>query len=120
LHSSEAQFSDEKCRDILVETAFGDTPTLVNVKRVISLISHRLTTSREEGTLARGLLLLLACVVERASSVFSAAQIMALKEAIFTHSEVIRSYLVSDSISSSIREGKALFAICPGQLLIAL
>lgn len=111
LHSLETQITDAASRDILVDAAFGAAPTLVSIKRAISLVAHRLVTSRAQDTLTRGMLLLLASMVKRALITFSVGDIAALKEAVFVRSEVMKAYLISESISTPIREGSC-FLIC--------
>lgn len=105
MHSREAQVADEISRNILVEAAFCGVSTLVGIKRVVTLITHRLATVEGQDILTRGNLFLLASVVQRASSALSSADFAELKQAIFVRSEVVKLSLVSESNSIPIRAG---------------
>ncbi|KAF9460940.1 ribosome 60S biogenesis N-terminal-domain-containing protein [Collybia nuda] len=104
LHSGEAEIGHAASRSILVEVAFGGVSSLLNIKQAVSLVTHRLMAVRSQDTLTKGLLLLLTSIVQRASTIFSAEDNVALKEAIFAYSEVIRIYLVSETVSDLVRE----------------
>lgn len=106
LHASEAQIIDERCQEILAETALGPEPNVAQVKGAICLICHRLAASEGRHDQVKGLFLLLALILKRSSVVLPVSEFAALKETIFVHSRVIKSSLISNSLSEPVREGK--------------
>ncbi|KAG5640903.1 hypothetical protein DXG03_006683 [Asterophora parasitica] len=105
LHASEAQFVDGACRGILAEAAIGHEPNVVEARKAIFLICHRLSSGSDNQT--KGLLLLLAAILERASTILSQPDLTALKETLFARSLALKSSLTSDSLSDVVREGIA-------------
>ena len=98
---------DNTCRKILADAALKGDPTVVDIKRAICLIEHRLSHSRgQDHFLINGLVLLLASIFERLSSTMSCADIFALKEYVFVHSEIIKTNMMSDSLLGVVRDGK--------------
>ncbi|KAF5371492.1 hypothetical protein D9615_009605 [Tricholomella constricta] len=103
LHASEAEIVDEKCREILVETALRQDSNIAETRRAVVLISHRLFG--ETDAQARGLLFLLAAILRRAEDILSPADVAALKEFVFMRSRAIKAFLRDGALSEVVREG---------------
>jgi hypothetical protein len=80
-----------------------DSPTLLNIKRAVHLISHGLKSKDE---MCCTLLLLLTRIMEDVSRVLSANDIDALREQIFAQDGNLKSLHVMRDITDSTREGK--------------
>ncbi|KAG6853529.1 hypothetical protein C0991_003449 [Blastosporella zonata] len=104
LHSGEQQLADPTCRAILAETAFGlGEPSLVEAKRAVYLIGHRLAcdvVSEAKG----GMFFLLALILKKASTTLPTDDFGALKAVVFIHSRIVKSYLRSGSLPHVIAE----------------
>ncbi|KAG6897168.1 hypothetical protein C0992_003674 [Termitomyces sp. T32_za158] len=85
------------------EAALGDEPNVEDVKRAVYLVGHRLADRVAEQT--RGLFFLLASILKRASNTLPSDDFMALKEAVFNRFNIVKSYLISTSLSDAEREG---------------
>jgi hypothetical protein len=81
--------TDETRRAILTDAAFTNAPTLVEMKRVVCLINHSLSASRDIPELTSGLVLLIASVCKRSALLLLAVDYAALKEYIFVHCSLI-------------------------------
>ncbi|KAG6905791.1 hypothetical protein DXG01_000716 [Tephrocybe rancida] len=103
-HAADPQLDDSASREFLAEAALGSEPTLAETKRAICLIAHRLAGDATERK--RGLILLLASILKRASMALSPDDFATLKESAFVHSGVVKSYL--KSVSLPITVGEAL------------
>ena len=81
---------DEKCRVVLSDSVFTQTPSLVDLVRVVRLIMHRLPAQQSESEGAvTGLLLVLARIVKRSKAVLSPGQFTSLKAMVFEHHGVL-------------------------------
>jgi len=103
-HSSERQIADATCRKILADRALMDTPSVVDIKRVVCLIEHRLSRSEGRDYLTHGLLTLLASIMECLLSTMSPGDVLALKEFIFVRPGIIKTSLMSETLSDLVRE----------------
>jgi hypothetical protein len=85
-----------------------DTPSVVDIKRVVCLIEHRLSHSESRDYLTHGLLVLLSSIMERVLSTMSSGDTLALKEFIFIRPGIIKTSLLSETLSDLVREGRFL------------
>ncbi|KAG6873594.1 hypothetical protein C0995_013967 [Termitomyces sp. Mi166 len=106
LHADASQIADEACREVLSQAALGCEPNLRDATRAVCLIGHRLAGGTAEQT--KGLFFLLALILKRASITLPLNDFVALKEALFIHSNVVKSYLISGSLSDAERKGISL------------
>jgi hypothetical protein len=111
LHSKENHLIEPAYRQILADTAFSTMPTLVDLKRVIRLITLRLSSSEGRDHSLRALAFLLATILKRASSTLPSPDAVALKEFIFVNPGVIKSSLISDTLSDLALEGNFLYPL---------
>ena len=91
LHAREDEIMDEKCRVVLCDSVFTQTPSLVDLVRVVRLIMHRLPAqqqSENEGAVT-GLLLVLARIMKRSKVVLSPGEFTSLKAMVFEHHGVL-------------------------------
>lgn len=107
LHADRSVLLDEEPRAIISRALMG-SPTLLNIKRAVHLISHGLKSPEDEMCCA--LILLLTKMMEDASRVFSANDIDALKEQIFAQDGNLKNLHVVRDVADSTREGKLFFA----------
>ncbi|KAJ6613338.1 ribosome 60S biogenesis N-terminal-domain-containing protein [Mycena sp. CBHHK59/15] len=99
LHATVTHITDDQCREILANAAFTNVPTLADLKRMVCLINHSLSASRDVPKLMSGLLLLLAAISRRSSLNLSSADFTDLKEQIFLHSGVMVGLCTSSSLA---------------------
>jgi nucleolar pre-ribosomal-associated protein 1 len=88
------------------------TPAVVDIRRVVCLIEHRLSHSEGRDQLSRGLLILLASILERLSLTMLPADVLALKEFVFVRPGIIKTSLMSESLSDVVRDGKYDSCVC--------
>ena len=87
---------DEKCRVILSDSVFTQTPSLVDLVRVVRLIMHRLPAQQSESEGAvTGLLLVLARIVKRSKAVLSPGDFSSLKAMVFEHQGVLKEMFIA-------------------------
>ncbi|PFH47812.1 hypothetical protein AMATHDRAFT_6373 [Amanita thiersii Skay4041] len=96
LHADRTRLFDESCRASLCKVMFIHCPELVDLKRVLNLIGHGLSSVHAHQSLGNALLLLIADMVKLASRVLSTADFDSLKEFVYTNEGHLRSLLVSD------------------------
>lgn len=109
LHTTEAQILDDDCRKILVDTAVGLEPSIIELKRAVCLISHRLSGSIGRDNLINGLFLLLASILRCSSTALSITDFSDLKEFVFVHSRAISTNFTLESLSDIVCEGIIFF-----------
>lgn len=83
-------------------------PTVVDIKRVVRLIEHRLSISEGRGHLNHGLIALLASIFERLSFAVPSMDVLALKEFLFVRPGIIKTSLMSETLPDVVREGSIL------------
>ena len=117
LHAREDEILDEKCRVVLSDSVFTQTPSLVDLVGVVRLIMHRLPAqqqSENEGTVT-GLLLVLARIVKRSKAVLSPGEFTSLKAMVFEHHGVLEEMFMAGGPTQG-----ALFSPLLEALLTAL
>jgi nucleolar pre-ribosomal-associated protein 1 len=103
-HSSEQQLTNTAYRTILADAACVGA-TVVDIKRVVSLIEHRLSQSEGRDDVVYALTMLLASILERSPSTMSSTSIFALKESIFVRPGIIKTSLMSATLPDLVRDG---------------
>ncbi|KAI0938875.1 hypothetical protein AcW1_004074 [Taiwanofungus camphoratus] len=98
-------------RQLLVSSLFLDSVQIVDLKRAMNIIHHRLSYSRNQGTVVKDLLVVLAMIIDRARSKITRAQINILINELFQY-RVIKSYCCQP-LQEVIRLGlKELLEVC--------
>jgi nucleolar pre-ribosomal-associated protein 1 len=82
--------------------------SIVDNKRVVCLIEHRLSHSDNRDYLTHGLLTLLASILERLPSTMSPGDILALTDFIFVRPGIIKTSLMSETLSNLVRDCRFL------------
>ena len=95
---------DKKYQTILSDTVFTQTPTLVELMRVVHLIMHALAASQQRDEIIRAHLSIIAFIFQQSKRNLPAASLESLKELIFVHAGVIKDVLMTRS-SSEILQG---------------
>ncbi|KAF8219132.1 hypothetical protein L208DRAFT_1448990 [Tricholoma matsutake] len=104
-HSSEQQLTNTTCRTILADAASKGAPAVVDIKRVVCLIEHRLSHSEGRSHIGYGLIMLLTSILERLSLTMSSVDILSLKEFVFVRPGIIKTSLMSETLSDLVRDG---------------
>jgi nucleolar pre-ribosomal-associated protein 1 len=94
------------------------TPAVVDIRRVVCLVEHRLFHAEGRDHLSRGLLILLASILEGLSLTMSSTDILALKEFVFVRSGIIKTSLMSESLSDVVRDGMYDSCVCVSSLCV--
>lgn len=105
-HSSEQQLTNTTCRTILADAASKGAPAVVDIKRVVCLIEHRLSHSEGRSHIGYGLIMLLTSILERLSLTMSSVDILSLKEFVFVRPGIIKTSLMSETLSDLVRDGR--------------
>ncbi|KAH7927036.1 hypothetical protein BV22DRAFT_1103957 [Leucogyrophana mollusca] len=101
--SREADLSDPRCRDILVEALFSHHPSRALVEQAIYHITHRLTSSNGPSH-KKDVLLLLSTVMQRSAVTLEPAETAHLKEFVFSRCQILKSLCVSPNLSDMVQE----------------
>ena len=96
---------DRSNRAVLVESLFTPSALLTEIQRAICLITHFLTTTQNQHSVQRDLLLLSASIVQNGRMILSAADFVNLKNYIFMQSQGIKDLCFSQSLEHTTREG---------------
>ncbi|KIL65208.1 hypothetical protein M378DRAFT_162474 [Amanita muscaria Koide BX008] len=109
LHADESVLSDLASRKVISQALFSSSPTLLDIKRMIRLISHGLGSSSSQDQYSHTLLLLLAMIVEDAGHELSDSDLDALKEELFLRQGNLKTLCVTEGVSAIMREGLKQF-----------
>ncbi|KAJ7044085.1 ribosome 60S biogenesis N-terminal-domain-containing protein [Mycena alexandri] len=88
LHSTVADILDNTRREILVDAALANVPTLADIRRVVCRIGHSLSASKTP-ELTSGLVVLMATIGKRSTLFLSSTDLAGLKEEVFMRCPVI-------------------------------
>lgn len=91
---------------MLLNTAFAKNPTLVELKKVIRLIGHRVKVEFGKDVTINGLYELLALVIKKAIVLMPMADAYALKELVFMRPGVFKDFMMLGSLSKTVQQGK--------------
>ncbi|KAJ7109702.1 ribosome 60S biogenesis N-terminal-domain-containing protein [Mycena crocata] len=105
VHSAVSDVNDEARREILTEAAFTTVTTPADIKGVLCLITHGLSSSREIPELTSGLILLVASIWRRSALLFSSADLVDLKEHLFLRSTAVFSLCTTETTTDAVLIG---------------
>ncbi|PCH41704.1 hypothetical protein WOLCODRAFT_101082 [Wolfiporia cocos MD-104 SS10] len=102
-HCDDIRLAGAHSRDLLSSSLFAKTVTLVEIKRAVMLINHRLAASESNATATGDMLFLLAAIVKRASAHFSQDKMDDLLRHTFQLDAIKQ--ICSKSCASSVQKG---------------
>jgi hypothetical protein len=101
LDMNNLQIMDKSLQSILSDIVFTQTPTLVELTRVIHLVIHSIAASRPRNEIIRAQLSIIASIFQRSKTILPVNSLDSLKELIFVRSGVLQDIMTKTSSSSS-------------------
>ena len=104
LHMNNQQIVDKNLQAILSDIIFTQTPTLLELTRVIHLVMHSIAASRPRDEIVRAQLTIIASVFHQSKAILPVSSLDSLKELIFVRSGVLQDIMMTTS-SSEVLQG---------------
>ena len=105
IHMDNQQIMDKSFQNVLSDTVFTQTPTLVELTRVTRLVMHSISISRPRDESIRAHLSIIASVFRQSKTILPVNSLDSLKEIIFVRSGVLLDIMMTTSSSSEILQG---------------
>ena len=105
LHTNSQQIMDKSFQTILSDMVFTQTPTLVELTRVIHLVLHSIAASRPRDEIIRAQLTIIASVFQQSKAILPVNSLDSLKELIFVRSGVLRDIMITTSSGEVLLQG---------------
>jgi len=105
LYMDEQQIMDKTHQTMLSDTVFTQTPTLVELTRVVHLVMHTITASRPRDDIVRAQLSIIASIFQHSKNVLPVASLDSLKELVFVHPGVLKDVMMTMSPSEVLLQG---------------
>ena len=112
LHMNNQQIVDKNLQAILSDIVFTQTPTLLELTRVIHLVMHSIAASRPRDEIVRAQLTIIASVFQQSKAILPVSSLDSLKELIFVRSGVLQDIMMTTS-SSEVLQGNHNFSFYP-------